>query len=213
MSQPHLILGNARYSSWSMRPYIVLKRAGIAFTTEFLPLRTDEFRSRMPRVSPFATVPVLKLGDVVIGDSLAISEWVAEQKAGLWPKDEMLRAKARTLTAQMHGGFMALRRECPMDLFYRADPPMVPSEDVMKDISKLSSAWGQALESSGGPFLFGDWSIADAFYTPVASRFQSYGTALPEPLQSYVEHLLEQPEFLAWQAIAKEENWVIEDYN
>lgn len=209
---PHLILGNARYSSWSMRPFLVLKRAGIAFTTEFLPMRTDTFRARMNEVSPFGLVPVLKLGDDAIGDGWAICEWAAEQVPSLWPRDEIARARSRMLAGQMHAGFMALRRECPMDLFHRAVPAMVPGEDVMKDISKLSSAWGRELERSGGPFLFGDWSIADAFYTPVATRFRSYGIALPEPLQSYVVHLLKQPEFTEWEAIAQKEDWVIEDY-
>ncbi len=212
MTQPHLILGNARYSSWSMRPFLVFRRAGLEFTTEFLPLRTDMFRSRMAGISPFALVPAMRLGDDVIGDSLAIAEWVAEQYPSLWPSDDVQRARARMLTGQMHAGFMALRREMPMDLFHRAEPASPPGEDVMKDISRLSAAWGQALESSGGPFLFGDWSIADAFYTPVAARFRSYGVDLPEPLQSYCEHLLKQPEFLEWEAIARKETWVIEDY-
>lgn len=208
---PHLILGNARYSSWSMRPWLVLKRAGIEFTTEFLPLRTDDFRARMQKETPFALVPALRLGDDVIGDSWAICEWAAEQIPSLWPRTDIERAKARMLAGQMHAGFMAIRREMPMDLFHRAEPAVSPSEDVMKDISKLSIGWGQALERSGGPFLFGSWSIADAFYTPVATRFRTYGIDLPEPLQSYCETLLDQPEFLEWEAIARKETWVIED--
>lgn len=209
---PHLILGNARYSSWSMRSWLVLKRAGIDFTTEFLPLRTDDFRERMKKETPFALVPALRLGDDVIGDSWAICEWAAEQSRSLWPKDDIDRAKARMLAGQMHAGFLAIRREMPMDLFHRAEPDIVPSDDVMKDISKLSIGWGQALESSGGPFLFGDWSIADAFYTPVATRFRTYGIGLPEPLQSYCDTLLAQPDFLEWEAMARRETWVMEDY-
>lgn len=211
MSLPHLYLGNARYSSWSMRPYLVLKRAGIEFSTEFLPLRTDEFRARMKEVSPFALVPALQLDGEVIGDCWAICEWAAEQAPSLWPADDMARAKARMLAGQMHAGFMSIRREMPMNLGRVNTPRAELGEDVMQDISKLSAAWGQALETSGGPFLFGKWSIADAMYTPVATRFRSYGVQLPEPLQAYVDLLLEQPEFLEWQTLADAESWIIDD--
>lgn len=211
MSLPHLILGNARYSSWSMRPYLALKRAGIEFTTEFLPLRTEEFRARMRQVSPFALVPTMLLGDDAIGDSWAICEWAAEQVPSLWPKDEILRAKARMLAGQMHAGFMPIRREMPMNLGRINKPRAELGEDVMQDIAKLSAGWGQALEQSGGPFLCGDWSIADAMYTPVATRFLSYGIKLPTLLQDYCDHLLQQPEYLEWKALADAETWVIDD--
>ena len=211
MSLPHLILGNAVYSSWSMRPYLVLKRAGIEFTTEFVPLRTDEFRDYLPTVSPLGLVPVLKLGSDAIGDSLAISEWAAEEVSGLWPKDPVKRAQARMLAGQMHAGFMAIRSEMPMNLRRYAEPRDELDDAVVADISKLCQAWGSALSKSGGPFLFGDWSIADAFYTPVATRFQSYDITLPPELQMYSERLLDQPEYLAWKAIADAEDWIIED--
>ena len=122
MTTPHLILGNARYSSWSMRPWLVLKHAGIEFTQEFLPLRTDDFRSRMSGETPFALVPTLKLGDEVIGDSWAICEWAAEQVPSLWPEDPVQRAQARMLAGQMHAGFMNIRRELPMDLERFVEP-------------------------------------------------------------------------------------------
>ena len=210
MTLPHLILGNAVYSSWSMRPWLVLKRAGIEFTTEFLPLRTDEFRARLAKVSPLGLVPVLKLGDDVIGDSLAISEWAAEQVPSLWPRDEIRRAQSRMLAGQMHAGFMNIRRELPMNLRRTGVPRSALDDSVMQDISKLSKAWGRALEVSGGPFLFGDWSIADAMYTPVATRFRSYAIDLPLELADYCALLLEQPEFLEWEALAAREDWVIE---
>lgn len=212
MSLPHLILGNARYSSWSMRPWLVFKRAGIDFTSEFLPLRTDEFRARMAKVSPFALVPTLVLGDEVIGDSWAICEWLAEQVPSLWPRDEFKRAQARMLAGQMHAGFMNIRRELPMDLYRDNEPRVTLADEVMADVSKLSAAWGQALHKSDGPFLFGDWSIADAFYTPVAARFRSYAISLPVELQTYCDTLLSTPEFLEWKSMADKEDWVIEDY-
>lgn len=211
MAAPHLILGNARYSSWSMRPYLVLKRAGIEFTTEFLPLRTDEFRTRMKAVSPFALVPTLQIGDEVIGDSLAISEWAAEQVSTLWPADPARRGQARMLAGQMHAGFMNIRRELPMNLGRDAEPREALDESVFLDIEKLILGWRSALDVSGGPFLFGDWSIADAMFTPVATRFRSYDITLPGDCQAYSCNLLDQPEFREWNEIAGGETWVIDD--
>lgn len=208
---PHLFLGNARYSSWSMRPWLVLKRAGIAFTHEFLPLRTDEFRTRMAQVSPFALVPTLRLGDEVFGDCWAICEWAAEQVPSLWPSDALARGQARMLSGQMHAGFMNIRRELPVNLGRYAQPRETLDEGVLADIEKLIRGWNFALEESGGPFLFRDWSIADAMYTPVATRFQSYGISLPPDLQMYCSTLLEQPEYLEWAALAENETWIIED--
>jgi glutathione S-transferase len=211
MVVPHLILGNARYSSWSMRPYLVLKRAGIEFTTEFLPLRTDEFRARMRDVSPFALVPTLQIGDEIIGDSLAISEWAAEKVPSLWPEDSLRRAQARMLAGQMHAGFMNIRRELPMNLGRDSEARETLEEGVLLDIEKLILGWRSALEKSGGPFLFGDWSIADAMYAPVATRFRTYDITLPWDAQAYCSTLLDQPEFLEWNKIAEGETWVIED--
>lgn len=211
MSTPHLYLGNAVYSSWSMRPWLVLKRAGISFTQEFLPLRTDEFRARMAEVSPLALVATMKLGDEIIGDSLAISEWAAEQVVGLWPDVPVRRAQARMLAGQMHAGFPNIRRELPMNLRRNGVPRAELGEDVLSDIGKLIRLWEFAFERSDGPFLFGEWSIADAFYTPVATRFRSYDIGLPPSLQAYCDRLLETPECLEWMALADAEDWVIED--
>ena len=211
MTKPHLILGNAAYSSWSMRPYLVMKRAGMDFTTEFVPLRTQAFRDYLPKVSPFGLVPTLKLGDDAICDSLAISEWAAEEVASLWPQDQLQRAKARMLTGQMHAGFMSIRRELPMNLNRSGVPRETLDDEVVEDITKMSKALGQQLHNSGGPFLFGDYSIADAFYTPIATRFESYGIGLEPIVQAYMANLLEQPEYLAWKAIADAEEWVRDD--
>lgn len=211
MTTPHLYLGNARYSSWSMRPWLVLKRAGIEFTQEFHPLRQDVTRAYMAEVSPFALVPSMKLGDELIGDSMAISEWAAEQVPGLWPTDPVARAQARMLAGQMHAGFMNIRREMPMDVLRYGEPRTELDESVLTDIEKLVRGWRFALEKSGGPFLFGEWSIADAFYMPVASRFRSYDITLPPDLQVYSSGLLETPEYLEWHALAEAETWVIED--
>ena len=198
MTKPHLILGNARYSSWSMRPWLVLKHAGIDFTQEFQPLRTDSFKTRLGKISPFALVPTLMIGDEIIGDSWAICEWAAEQVPSLWPEDPVRRAQARMLAGQMHAGFMNIRRELPMNLGRYAEPRDELHEDVLTDIEKLVRGWRFALEKSGGPFLFGDWSIADAMYTPVATRFRSYDITLPPDLQVYCSSLLETDTYLTW---------------
>ncbi len=212
MTKPHLILGNARYSSWSMRPYLVLERAGIEYTAEFHPLRTDKFREEVRKVSPFGLVPALMLGDESIADSLAISEWAAEQVPSLWPKDEVARGMARMLAGQMHAGFQPIRRELPMDLGRDHKPRKALSDEVYAEIARMKIGWGMALHRSGGPFLFGDWSIADAFYTPVASRFRTFAIELGPEFQDYCDLLLAQPEFLKWEAMAADEDWVIEDY-
>lgn len=212
MATPHLILGNAVYSSWSMRPWLVLKTAGIEFTQEFLPLRTEEFRTRMAEVSPFALVPTMTIGDHVIGDCWAICEWAAEQVPSLWPEDPIARAQARMLAAQMHAGFMNIRRELPMNLRRFADPRDELDQSVLSDVEKLARGWRFALEKSGGPFLFGDWSIADAMYTPVATRFRSYDISLPPDLQAYSTSLMETDEFAEWEKLAEAEDWVIADY-
>ena len=142
MSLPHLILGNARYSSWSMRPWLVFKRAGIEFTSEFLPLRTDETRARMAKVSPFALVPTLMLGDEVIGDSWAICEWLAEQVPSLWPRDEFKRAQARMLAGQMHAGFMNIRRELPRESDY-ATPSAMEVRHSAFNVNELLDGGGR----------------------------------------------------------------------
>ncbi len=194
-----------------MRPWLVLKRARIEFTQEFHPLQRDETRAYMAEVSPFALVPSMKLGDQLIGDSWAICEWAAEQMPGLWPADPTVRAQARMLAGQMHAGFMNIRRELPMDIGRYGEPRATLDDSVLTDIEKLVRGWRFALEKSGGPFLFGDWSIADAFYTPVASRFRSYDITLPPDMQAYSSGLLETPEYLEWQALAEAESWVIEN--
>jgi glutathione S-transferase len=151
-------------------------------------------------------VPVLKDGDLVIWDSLAICEYLAEKfpAAKLWPADPALRALGRSAAAEMHSGFSSLRGECPMAL---EEEPRVAaiSEATQKDVRKIVERWNQLLKRSGGPFLLGDWSIADAFYTPVASRFRTYGIHLSDygdtgAAGAYCERLLQAPEFLAWEA-------------
>ena len=204
-----IVVGTKKWSTWSLRPWLVLKRSGLTFTETLIQLREENGASEAAiRVhSPSGLVPVLKDEDLVIWDSLAISEYVAERAPGLWPADPAARAQARAAAAEMHSGFASLRGECPMDL--GAEPRVVAlSEATHKDLRRLVAQWSELLTRYGGPFLVGPWSIADAFYTPVATRIRTYGVKLSDfgdtgACGHYAERLLETPEFLAWEAAAK----------
>ncbi|NGM48857.1 glutathione S-transferase family protein [Caulobacter sp. 602-2] len=201
-----LVIGTKKWSTWSLRPWLVLKRVGAPFKEIEIELRRgDATEADIAKHSPSKLAPALKDGDLVVWDSLAICEYLAEKfpEAKLWPTDPELRALARSAAAEMHSGFSSLRGECPMDLglIKKADL----SEATQKDVRKITERWNQLLKRSGGPFLLGEWSIADAFYTPVATRFRTYGVHLSDygdtgAAGAYCERLLETPEFLAWEA-------------
>jgi len=204
-----LVIGTKAWSTWSLRPWLVAKRAGVDFTEILVQLREQNGVSEAAiRVhSPSGLVPALKDGDLVVVDSLAICEYLAERLPGLWPKDSVARALARSAAAEMHSGFSSLRGECPMDL--AAEPKVVElSPATHKDIRRIVELWRGLLRRFGGPFLAGDWSIADAFYTPVATRFRTYGVKLTDfgddgSAAAYAERLLETPEFLVWEAASR----------
>ena len=191
-----------------MRPWLVLKRSGLKFEDSMMPLLTEEFAEQIRDISPTGLVPVLHVGDAKITDSLAISEWAAEQVPSLWPRDELRRAEARAITAHMHSGFLNIRKELPVNLRRNAPRPALP-EATIKEISQMQRLWDRALNASGGPFLFGDWSIADAFFTPVATRFRTYQISVPASAQAYCDGLLAEPEFLEWERRAKLETETI----
>jgi glutathione S-transferase len=175
-----LIIGTKAWSTWSLRPWLALKHANIPFEEMLMALRWDGAASAIGAVSPSAKVPVLKDGAVTVWDSLAICEYLAEKfpQALLWPADAEARAMGRSVTAEMHSGFGPLRNACPMDLALRTE--QVLAEDVSKDVRRIVALWKdcRARFGKGGPWLFGQWSIADAFYAPVATRFRSYGVDL-----------------------------------
>ena len=200
-----IVVGTKNWSTWSLRPWLVLKRTGAPFTETLVQLREVETSTaEIMKHSPSGLVPVLKDGDLTIWDSLAICEYLAERfpAANLWPADPADRALARAAAAEMHAGFGSLRGECPMDLplICKADL----SEATQANVRRLVALWSGLLARSGGPFLFGDWTIADAFFTPVATRFRSYGI-LPSDYGDtgaagrYVERLLDTPDFLEWE--------------
>jgi glutathione S-transferase len=205
MSRPQLFIGNKRYSSWSLRPWLALRHGGIDFEEIVIPLDTPEFASRVGPVSPTRMVPALHVGRLVVWDSLAISEWAAEQAPSLWPAAPPLRAKARAMAATMHAGFVALRREASMNLG-RQGKPKALSAAALDDVARIEALW-RDFGVDGGPFMFGAWSIADAFWTPVATRIRSYAIPVGPASQAYVDTLLSQPHYLEWLAAARAETY------
>jgi glutathione S-transferase len=208
-----IVIGTKKWSSWSLRPWLVLKRLGQPFTETLVALRELDTTEATIRASgsPSGLVPILKDDEVTVWDSLAICEYLADRfpEANLWPADVTDRALARAAAAEMHAGFHSLRGECAMDL--SAEPRAVTlSEATHKDIRRIVELWSDLRErfAGRGPFLLGDWSIADAFYTPVATRFRTYGVQLSDfgdrgEAGRYAETLLETPEFKEWEAGAK----------
>lgn len=205
-----LVIGNKAWSTWSLRPWLVLKHVGADFTEIPIELRQGaRTEAAIAPHSPSGHIPALKDEGLVIWDSLAICEYLAEKfpDAGLWPKDPAARALARAAAAEMHSGFSSLRGECPMDL--RAEPKVAElSEATHKDLRRIARLWSDLLQRLGGPWLGGaEWGIADAFYTPIATRLRTYGVRLSDFGDTgrggeYCERLLQTPEFLAWEADA-----------
>ena len=204
-----LVIGTKKWSTWSLRPWLVMTRAGLGFTETLVELRQEHgaTEAQIAPHSPSGLVPALKDGGLTVWDSLAICEYLAERTPDLWPADASLRALARSAAAEMHSGFSSLRGECPMDLTAPVKPVDL-SPLTQKDVRRLVTLWSDLLNRSGGPFLAGEWSIADAFYTPVATRVRTYGMKLSDygddgRCGEYVALLLEQPEFLEWEAAAQ----------
>ena len=215
-----LFIGNKNYSSWSMRPWVLMRQAGIAF--EEVMVRFDSFdadsrfKHTLADVSPTGKVPVLvhsrPEGDLAIWDTLAIAEYLAEQfpQLTLWPQDVAARAHARSVCAEMHAGFTALRQHCTQNieaflpdvgaLIWRDQPA------VRADVARLVAMWSDLLARHGGPQLFGGFTIADAYFAPVCMRFKTYGLPLPSEIAAYVEHVAALPGVTAWVTQARAEH-------
>ena len=207
-TRPTLVIGTRNYSSWSLRPWLLLRQHGIEFEEVCLPLNTPEFAAGVARWSPSRRVPALQHGDLSVWDSLAICEYVSETfLAGAgWPSDLAARATARSVSAEMHSGFQALRSGLPMNCRRRAYG-FVADADAQRDIDRVCALWreSRAKFGAGGAFLFGAFSIADAMYAPVASRFVTYGIALDEDARAYVDAMFALPSMQEWlQASAAE---------
>jgi glutathione S-transferase len=207
-----LVIGNKNYSSWSFRPWIALKVAGIPFEEILVPIGSAEFKERVLKVSGSGKVPALIDGDVQVWESLAILEYLAERfpEANLWPSDRAARAHARAVAAEMHSGFVALRRECAMNMWRPVKARELTAE-AQADVSYIDAMWSACRQRFGadGPFLFGAFSAADAMYAPVVSRFHTYAIKLSPPAQAYAEAVKALTAFAEWKAAAVTEPWVL----
>ncbi len=209
--RPQLVIGNKNYSSWSLRPWLAARHAGIEFDEVRVALDTPETTALLQQYSPSCKVPVWREGDLVIWDSLAICEYFAEQVPALWPTDAVARAVARSVSAEMHAGFGALRAGMPMNA--RAQGRNVPvTPEIAADIDRIEAIWSDCRSRFGadGPWLFGDFSIADAMFAPVALRFTTYGVSRPGVVDDYVATLLADPHLQTWIVAAEHESEVIE---
>jgi glutathione S-transferase len=208
-----LVIGDKNLSSWSLRPWLALKYFGIPFVEERIRLRQPESKAAILRHSPSGKVPALKADGLVVSDSLAILEFLADRhpELVLWPRDARARARARSVSAEMHAGFATLRNEMPMDLLGRLPQP--PIRDELKgDITCIVAIWREALArfGAGGPFLFGAFSNADAMFAPVATRFRTYGVDLQRfgddgSAAAYGRTILSLPALAEWTAGAEAE--------
>jgi glutathione S-transferase len=198
MAKPRLHIGDFNYSSWSMRPWLALRHGGIDFETVKHDLPEIGGKPVFGAISPNARVPALDIGGgVVVAESLAICEWAAEQQPTLWPKDASARALARAAAAIMHSGFPNLRNDAPMNIKRRTDAGRMTA-DGLADAAKVDALWTEWLARSGGPFLFGQWSIADAMYAPVVTRFVTYAIPRSPMAQGYIDRRWAEPHFAAW---------------
>ncbi len=206
-----LIVGNKNYSSWSLRGWLAARLTGIDFEEKLVRLSEPGSRTALLDHSPAGKVPVLKHGARVVWDSLAIIEYLAEERpaAGLWPAEADARALARSIAAEMHAGFTALRQHMPMNL-RKPLPGKGRGPGVVEDIARVSAIWADCRRRFGGegPFLFGRATAADAMYAPVATRFRTYGVELDPVSRAYVDAVLASPAFLEWHEAALEEPWI-----
>jgi glutathione S-transferase len=208
-----LILGNKAYSSWSLRPWIALKQAGIPFEETVIPIYMDGSSQAIRRFSRAGKVPILKDGDFTVWDSLSIIEYVAEKYPKLWPADSKARAVARSISAEMHSGFVPLRKLCTMNT-RRHYPNFELTDEANENVARIDAIFSEARSEYGrsGPFLFGEWTGADAMYAPVVTRFKTYDVTLSKPAQDYCDAVLDLPAMKEWYAAAEAEPWHLPQY-
>ena len=209
-----LVIGNKNYSSWSLRPWVFMKRLGLDFEEIQLRLDTPEFKDELARYGPSGRVPVLRHGDLAVWDSLAICEYIAEIAGRGWPADRSIRAVARSVCAEMHSGFINLRMEWPMNARARnRHTPMTPGLEA--DIDRIDEIWmdcRRRFGASSGPWLFGEYTIADAMYAPVVLRFNTYRAQISDTARWYIATALEDATLQEWVRAAQEEPWTNKDY-
>jgi glutathione S-transferase len=213
-----LIIGNKAYSSWSLRGWLACKQSGLPFEEVVVPLYNEEWEHRREgdEFAPSSgKVPILWDGDCVVWDSLAIVEYLNEASGGtrFWPEDKGARAMARSMAAEMHSGFAALRRKHSMNI-RQVYPPKRPDDDVLADLSRIMELWAQARARYGGDgkFLFGEFGAADIMFAPVVTRIVTYSLPVARFAPAYMEAVLQHPFMQDWIAAAQAEDWVIEQF-
>ncbi len=212
MTVPHLIIGNKNYSSWSFRPWLAMSAVGIEFEETVSPFDEANHNRHFLEFSPTGRVPVLQHDGLVLWESLAIMEYLAEAfpDVCLWPENSAARARARVICNEMHAGFGALRASCPMNMRRPVDALEVNSA-VRGDVQRIAAIWESALDESGGPFLFGQFSNADAMYAPVVNRFHVYELCNDCAVRSYMDTMMALRSWKAWETAARQEPWVVEE--
>jgi glutathione S-transferase len=202
-----LFIGNKNYSSWSLRPWVLLRARAIPFVEHVRPFARGSNFDAFRAFSPSGKVPCLREGETVVWDSLGISEFLAERHPGLWPASAVARAWARCAAAEMHSGFAALRNICTMNVGLRVRLHTQPPA-LVADVSRIDELWSEGLARFGGPFLAGaDFTVVDAFYCPVAYRVRTYGLQLSDGAAAYAQRLLELPAMREWETAALAETW------
>ena len=208
----HLIIGNKNYSSWSFRPWLAMKVAGIAFRETLLPLDAPDFKVRLATLGGAGKVPLLIDGEIRIWESLAILEYLAETfpDAGLWPRDPAARAHARAIASEMHSGFSSVRDQLPMNI-RRPVIRRALDADAAADAARIGTIWSESRDrfGAGGPFLFGAFGAADAMYAPVVSRFHTYAVEVGAVARAYMAALMELPAWKEWREAALRETSVL----
>lgn len=212
MSALRLFIGNKNYSSWSFRPWFAMKAMQIAFDEQLVPFDFENGNPRFAEFTPAKKVPTLHDGDLVVWDSLAILEYLADKfpEKSLWPTDASSRAIARSVANEMHSGFTALRNECPMNMRRKPEPLKV-SDDVRTDIRRIEDIWSTSLDASGGPFLFGALSNADAMYAPVVSRIATYQLSDSPVVKTYSQAMTKLPAWIEWETAGIAEPWIVDE--
>jgi len=207
-----LVIGNKNYSSWSFRPWIAMKVAGIAFDEVVISLDAADFKPRVSKISGTGKVPALDDNGVHVWESLAILEYLAERfpAAKLWPADPAARAHARAISSEMHAGFLPLRRACPMNM-WRPVKRRELGEDAQSNVRRIAAMWAGCRErfGDGGPFLFGPFGAADAMYAPVVARFHTYDVEVDKVTRAYMDAVIGLPAWKEWTAAALKEPWVL----
>ena len=210
-----LVIGNKAYSSWSLRPWLLLAAFAIPFEEKVIPLYEDASKRRIRRLSPSGKVPALIDGDVEVWESLAILEYIAERfpAKAIWPKSRPARARARSLCAEMHAGFTALRSQCPTN-FRRPVARRELNEAALADVTRIETAWADARKrhGRGGPFLFGKFCAADAMFAPVVNRLHIYDVKVKRETRAYMDAVMALPAYQAWLKDASAEPWRIEAF-